>query len=285
MQHVSLRLNFLLFLLLVHCQTSVGLEEVDKVSVEVIVNSSPCSTTCGLGMKTQTLCLLKDSEMVSDKCRVRKVPCLEAWQCGLRTMTVTSGQRVEINCLGEVEIWCVFFFFFFLWFMLLWRYARGIISSDDSLFVRWEAPQLDRIILDPVSEKDAGTYCCDVQDTTFRRVKRVYWGVRVLPAGVINLDYENSLAQWESTGNQQNQTMSDQQDHRMTFLYMVWFSVKSGGFGDVCLFLIVFHHITCSRHTGFKQSKQTGTVLWGNPVLMSLSFTAARCFTDWLLVG
>uniref|UniRef100_A0A3Q3JZX7 Transmembrane protein 81 n=1 Tax=Monopterus albus TaxID=43700 RepID=A0A3Q3JZX7_MONAL len=248
MQHVSLRLNFLLFLLLVHCQTSVGLEEVDKVSVEVIVNSSPCSTTCGLGMKTQTLCLLKDSEMameedvsskdetqVSDKCRVRKVPCLEAWQCGLRTMTVTSGQRVEINCLGEV----MEAMGRFSW-RLLWRYARGIISSDDSLFVRWEAPQLDRIILDPVSEKDAGTYCCDVQDTTFRRVKRVYWGVRVLPAGVINLDYENSLAQWESTGNQQNQTMSDQQDHRMTFLYMVLLSLALAGVGAGLMLLGVY---------------------------------------------
>nr|XP_020470715.1 transmembrane protein 81 [Monopterus albus] len=124
--------------------------------------------------------------------------------------------------------------------MLLWRYARGIISSDDSLFVRWEAPQLDRIILDPVSEKDAGTYCCDVQDTTFRRVKRVYWGVRVLPAGVINLDYENSLAQWESTGNQQNQTMSDQQDHRMTFLYMVLLSLALAGVGAGLMLLGVY---------------------------------------------
>lgn len=28
---------------------------------EVIVKSSPCSITCGLGLKNQTLCLLKDS--------------------------------------------------------------------------------------------------------------------------------------------------------------------------------------------------------------------------------
>lgn len=39
-----------------------------------------------------------------------------------------------------------------------WRYARGIISSDDSLFDRWEAPHLDRVILDPVREADAGKH-------------------------------------------------------------------------------------------------------------------------------
>ncbi|XP_022618795.1 transmembrane protein 81 [Seriola dumerili] len=174
------------------------LEEVDNVPVEVIVDSSPCSTTCGLGLKTQTVCLMKDGERameeggrsgngaeVSEACRVRKVKCQESWQCGLRTMTVTSGQRVEIDCLGEV----MQAMGRFSW-RVLWRYARGIISSDDSLFDRWEAPQLDRVILDPVREEDAGTYRCDVQDAVFRRVKRVYWGIRVLPAGVLNLDYD-----------------------------------------------------------------------------------------------
>lgn len=39
---------------------------------------------------------------VTEMCRVRKVTCQETWQCGLRTMTVTSGQRVEIDCLEEV---------------------------------------------------------------------------------------------------------------------------------------------------------------------------------------
>ncbi|XP_023248708.1 transmembrane protein 81 [Seriola lalandi dorsalis] len=202
MQRIStgLRLPPLLFFFLLFFRplTSGDLEEVDNVPVEVIVDSSPCSTTCGLGLKTQTLCLMKDGERameeggrsgngaeVSEACRVRKVKCQESWQCGLRTMTVTSGQRVEIDCLGEV----MQAMGRFSW-RVLWRYARGIISSDDSLFDRWEAPQLDRVILDPVREEDAGTYRCDVQDAVFRRVKRVYWGIRVLPAGVLNLDYD-----------------------------------------------------------------------------------------------
>ncbi|XP_041859845.1 transmembrane protein 81 [Melanotaenia boesemani] len=212
----SVRLSFFL-LLCTHFLTSADLEEVDEVPVEVITDSSPCSATCGLGLKTQTLCLLKDSQKaledkvngkdgtqeisqsnVSDECRVRKVKCLEMWQCGLRTMTVASGQKVEIDCLEEV----MEAMGRFSW-RVSWRYAPGMITSDDSLFERWEAPHLDRVILDPVREEDAGTYRCDVQDTNYRRVKRVYWGIRVLPTGVINLDYESSLAQWDQTESQQ----------------------------------------------------------------------------------
>ncbi|XP_051805700.1 transmembrane protein 81 [Acanthochromis polyacanthus] len=206
---------YLHVLLLFHRLSSVALQEVDEVPVEVITNSSPCSSTCGLGVKTQTLCLMEDGKAaieetkegtrVSEVCRVRKVRCLDSWQCGLRTMTVTSGQKVEIDCLGEV----MKAIGKFSW-RVSWRYARGIISSDDSLFAHWEAPQLYRVVLDPVREEDAGTYRCDVQDASFRRVKRAYWGIRVLPAGILNLDYESSQAQRESTGNQQSQTVPRQ---------------------------------------------------------------------------
>nr|XP_019965739.1 PREDICTED: transmembrane protein 81 [Paralichthys olivaceus] len=182
-----------LLLLLLYPLGPAELEEVEEVPVEVIVDSSPCSSTCGLGLRTQTLCLMKHSraEMeeagegteVSEVCRVHKVKCQESWKCGLTTMTVTSGRRLELDCLGEVmEAMGTF-----SW-RVSWRYARGIITSDDSLFARWEAPQLDRVVLDPVREEDAGTYLCDVQDARLRRVKRVYWGVRVLPAGILNLD-------------------------------------------------------------------------------------------------
>ncbi|XP_033943848.1 transmembrane protein 81 isoform X2 [Pseudochaenichthys georgianus] len=164
MQHVTVRFLLFFLLLLLHPVTSVDLEEVDKVSVEVIVDSSPCSATCGLGVKTQTLCLLKDGKKameedvrskdgteVSEECRVRKLSCLESWQCGLRTMTVTLGERVEIDCLGEV----MQAMGRFSW-RVSWRYARGIISSDDTLFARWNAPLLERVVLDPVMEEDAG---------------------------------------------------------------------------------------------------------------------------------
>lgn len=75
-----------------------------------------------------------------------------------------------------------------------------------------------------------GTYRCVVQDATFHIVKTVYWGIRVLPVGILNLDYESSLVQWDSTGNQQNQTMSDQQDYRTALLYTVRLGLESDGF-------------------------------------------------------
>ncbi|KAM9752121.1 transmembrane protein 81 [Menidia menidia] len=203
-----MRLYFILLPLFILI-TSTDLSEVDEVPVEVIAESSPCSATCGLGIKTQTLCLLKDSKTAledqakipptqqviskeSEDCRVRKVRCLESWQCGLTTMTVMSGQKVEIDCLGEV----MEAMGRFSW-RVSWRYARGIITSDDSFFQRWEAPHLDRVVMESVREEDAGTYRCDVQDTSLRRVKRIYWGVRVLPLGVLSLDLQSSVARKE----------------------------------------------------------------------------------------
>lgn len=39
---------------------------------------------------------------VSDQCRVRTVHCQEGWRCGLWTATVTEGQRVDLDCMGQV---------------------------------------------------------------------------------------------------------------------------------------------------------------------------------------
>ncbi|XP_040050514.2 transmembrane protein 81 isoform X2 [Gasterosteus aculeatus] len=242
MQRLTVRICLLLLFL--HHLTSV--EEDQSVPVGVIVDSSPCSATCGLGFKTQTVCLMKDGEKateevtsrdateVSGDCRVRKVKCLESWQCGLSTMTVTSGQRVEVDCLGEV----LEAMGRFSW-RVSWRYARGIITSDDSLFIRWDAPLLDRVILNPVKEEDAGTYCCTVQDVALRRVKRAYWGIRVLPAGVLNLDYESSQARWESTGNWQNDTVSHQHHYLTALLYKLVISLSLSS-AAVALVLLLY---------------------------------------------
>uniref|UniRef100_A0A3Q2VH34 Transmembrane protein 81 n=1 Tax=Haplochromis burtoni TaxID=8153 RepID=A0A3Q2VH34_HAPBU len=175
-------------------------EEVQNVPVEVITESSPCSATCGLGLRTQTLCLLNDSR----RCRVRAVQCMDTWQCGLQTMTVTSGQRVEVDCVGDVMEATG---------RVSWRYARGIISTDDALLARWDAPELDRVVLDPVREEDAGTYRCDVQDAAYRRVKRAYWGIRVLPVGVLSLDYDSSLALWDE--GEKNQTEEEEEQRKI----------------------------------------------------------------------
>lgn len=42
-----------------------------------------------------------------------------------------------------------------------------------------------------------------MQDANYRRIKRVYWGLRVLPKGVFNLDYESALTQGEQAEDHQ----------------------------------------------------------------------------------
>uniref|UniRef100_A0A3B4GBG9 Transmembrane protein 81 n=2 Tax=Haplochromini TaxID=319058 RepID=A0A3B4GBG9_9CICH len=136
-------------------------EEVQNVPVEVITESSPCSATCGLGLRTQTLCLLNDSR----KCRVRAVQCMDTWQCGLQTMTVTSGQRVEVDCVGDV------------------MEATGSFKP---------------------------TFGTAGPDGT---VKRAYWGIRVLPVGVLSLDYDSSLALWDE--GEKNQTEEEEEQRKI----------------------------------------------------------------------
>lgn len=61
------RLHLLLLLLQAHLLTAVDLDNEEKVLVEVIVDSSPCSATCGLGVKSQTLCVMRDNDTVTEK--------------------------------------------------------------------------------------------------------------------------------------------------------------------------------------------------------------------------
>ncbi|CAL8260501.1 unnamed protein product [Gadus morhua 'NCC'] len=170
-----------------------SLADLELVGSEVITDSSDCSAPCGVGLRTQTLCLRGEERTVpegEDKaCRVRRVPCVDDWRCGLETLTVQEGARLEINCLGDV----MQAMGPFSW-RVSWRFARGVITSDDRLFSRLEVPGLDRVVLEPASEHHAGTYRCDVQDWAHRRGKRAYWGVRVLPQGVVDLDYPGSPA-------------------------------------------------------------------------------------------
>lgn len=58
---------YLLLLFFLHFLIPADLDEEDEVPVEVIVDSSSCSTTCGLGVKVQTLCFLKDSKTAMEE--------------------------------------------------------------------------------------------------------------------------------------------------------------------------------------------------------------------------
>ncbi|KAM9785931.1 transmembrane protein 81 [Neosynchiropus ocellatus] len=181
------------------------------MSMEAVVNSTPCSVTCGVGIQTKTQCSVKNGRMTSEEeCRLKKVVCLQSAQCGISTVTVTAGQRVDIDCIGEVRELMEN-----ISLRVEWRHARGLVTIDDSLFAHWNASPEERLILDPVSEADAGTYRCLVLNSESRRVKRIYWGVRVVPEGFINLDYESAVAQWERN------TSLDGPSYRMSTLDQV----------------------------------------------------------------
>lgn len=64
MQHGTVRFYLLLLL---HPVILADPDEADEVALEVITVSSPCSTTCGVGIKNQTLCLLKDGKTAMEE--------------------------------------------------------------------------------------------------------------------------------------------------------------------------------------------------------------------------
>ncbi|KAF7695372.1 transmembrane protein 81 [Silurus meridionalis] len=190
---------FALLLILLHscsqCEASKGvdLEDLASNNTWAIAYSSSCSTTCGLGIRTQRLCpLATDNRANSPECRVRQVLCLDNWQCGLQTQTASTGQYLELDCLEEVMEAMGRFAF-----VVSWHFARGIITTDNRFFIRREVPDLDRVILNPVREDDAGTYRCDVLDTSYHKVKRMYKGLKVLSVNVLSLNFAKGLREWE----------------------------------------------------------------------------------------
>lgn len=170
------------------------LQELEKINTWVITHSSPCSATCGLGLRTQELCPIGGTASTSTSaCKTRTVRCLDTWKCGLKTQTAIASQKLVLDCLEEVMDAMGRFAF-----VVSWRFARGVITSDDSLFTRYEALSLDKVVLDPVREEDSGTYRCDVLDTGRHRVKRMYKGVRVMSPNMLSLDFAKGLNQWEN---------------------------------------------------------------------------------------
>lgn len=174
--------------------TQAELQELEQIRTWAVSRSFPCSVTCGLGLRTQELCPIGGTRNISkSSCKLRTISCLDSWQCGLKTQTATAGRRLVLDCLEEVMEAMGRFAF-----VVSWRFARGIITTDDSLFTRYEAPSLDKVVLDPLREENSGTYRCDVLDTGKRRVKRMYKGVKVLSPKDLNLDFAKALIHWEN---------------------------------------------------------------------------------------
>ncbi|XP_029429747.1 transmembrane protein 81 [Rhinatrema bivittatum] len=165
--------------------------ELKAVSGKVLINATTCSVTCGLGHKDDVVCLVRPDGTKSN-CEVRRVSCLTNWVCGLQTFTVPAGRDFEISCFttavlstGSQSL------------LYNWRAARGIISTDDSLFKPFKTKNYT-IKFQPALEKDAGTYRCDVQlVVNLKLIKRVYFGLKIISKKLVNLDFEKFLTSKE----------------------------------------------------------------------------------------
>ncbi|KAI5766333.1 unnamed protein product [Gulo gulo] len=155
----------------------------------VIVNATTCTVTCGLGYKEETVCEV-GPDGVRRKCVSQRLECLMNWVCGMLHFTVVRGKAFELSCLSSdiLQVGKEAFRF-------TWRLARGIISTDDEIFKPFRASS-HLVKFESIQEYDSGTYRCDVQLLrNLKFVKRLYFGLRVLPSHLVNLNFHQSLTE------------------------------------------------------------------------------------------
>ncbi|NXS12864.1 TMM81 protein, partial [Neodrepanis coruscans] len=165
-------------------------EQLKGATAKITVNSTPCSVTCGMGLKVEQICEITPAGERRN-CSLLRSPCLSTWVCGLHHVSVPTGRSIQLSCstsepasLGRHT------------FGYSWRVAPGLITTNDLLFQPFRNPR-PALSLAPAKEKDAGTYRCDVQVMeTFKIVKRIYFGLKVLPKELVGLDFQKSLT-WE----------------------------------------------------------------------------------------
>ncbi|XP_005609646.2 transmembrane protein 81 [Equus caballus] len=164
-------------------------EKLQEAVGKVIVNATACTVTCGLGYKEETVCEV-GPDGVRRKCKSQRLECLTNWICGMLHFTALRGEEFELSCLSSdiLEVGQEAFRF-------TWRLARGIISTDDEVFRPFRASS-HFVKFEPAQERDSGTYRCDVQLVkNLRLVKRLYFGLRVLPPNLVNLNFHQSLTE------------------------------------------------------------------------------------------
>ncbi|KAL6037881.1 hypothetical protein STEG23_015412 [Scotinomys teguina] len=164
-------------------------EKLQQAVGRVIVNATACTVTCGLGYKEETVCEV-GPDGVRRKCKSQRLECLTNWICGMLHFTIVHGEEFELSCLSAdiLEVGQEAFRF-------TWKLARGIISTNDEVFKPFRANS-HFLRFKPAYEYDSGTYRCDVQLLkNLRFVKRLYFGLRVLPPTLVNLNFHQSLTE------------------------------------------------------------------------------------------
>ncbi|NXR38944.1 TMM81 protein, partial [Zosterops hypoxanthus] len=153
----------------------------------VVVNSTSCSVTCGLGVKDDWVCEVSPAGEYWN-CSLVRSRCLRDWICGLQHLRIPEGKPTRLVCLSPEAASLEGPNFGYTW-----QFSRGLITTNDLLFRPFHNPS-PSLSFSPALESHSGTYRCDVQVlSSFQLVKRIYFGLRVIPRGLVNLDFEKSL--------------------------------------------------------------------------------------------
>ncbi|NXA76053.1 TMM81 protein, partial [Thryothorus ludovicianus] len=210
----------------------------------VQVNSTPCSVTCGLGVREEQLCELSPAGERRNCSRVRS-RCLSARICGLQHLRVPEGKPVRLTCLSPdaASLEGQDFGYF-------WRFARGLITTNELLFEPFRNPS-PSLSFSPALESHSGTYRCDVQVlSSFQLVKRIYFGLRVIPADLVDLDFQKSLT-WEqqlAASEEEppgNASSPAERKRRRKFWEKLWFYEALLGIGSGVILGILFSFGLC----------------------------------------
>ncbi|GAB0200093.1 transmembrane protein 81 [Grus japonensis] len=218
--------------------------ELKSAVAKIAVNATSCSVTCGLGFKLEEMCEITPAGERRN-CTLRRTNCLTSWVCGFLHFTVPVGKPFHLSCLTVDAVG-----FGSQAYSYTWRLAQGLITTKDVLFKPFKNPNAV-VRFSPTRESDAGTYRCDVQMVkTFRVIKRVYFGVRVIQNDLVDLNFQKSLtweqklAENELEGNTENSTYEELQEQQHFWqgelFYECLVGLGSGATGGVLVSMALY---------------------------------------------
>lgn len=212
--------------------------ELQSVEAHVAVNATSCSVTCGLGLQVEETCEITPAGERKN-CSMRRSHCTTTWGCGLQHLTIPVGKPMVLSCLTSDVIDLGV-----RGYSCTWKVAPGLITMNDVLFAPFRNPGF-AVAFSPTKESDAGTYRCDVRMLkTFRVIKRIYFGVRVIRNDLVDLDFgksltrEQKLAVRNEEGIEANVTLVDMEE-RLHFWQRKSFHRSSIGIGSGLVGIVV----------------------------------------------
>ncbi|XP_072270865.1 transmembrane protein 81 [Pyxicephalus adspersus] len=157
---------------------------------KTLVKSTECDVICGIGSKIETRCFVKQEEDGLETlhlCEDITVKCYGVWECGMRSYHLNIGSNVELDCqskeLGEHQEESMTY---------RWIFAPGIITKEDINFDTYMSKGRTLKLFN-IQERDAGTYQCQMEDSTEKLIKVIHFAIRVIDPKVFDLNINRIL--------------------------------------------------------------------------------------------